>query len=96
MPSQMVLAPPVLSPGASLQSVAHAELVRKAHPLYSDVALRLLMEILNGLFTTVRTLVHIHARQCAKQRNFQKLSSVKELMAHTAMLVRFANVRILS
>lgn len=54
MPPQMVLAPPVLNAGASLQSVAQAELVRKAHPLYSDVALRLLVEILNGrLFTTV-------------------------------------------
>ena len=46
----------VLPPNPSAADVAHARDIRKAHPLYADVSLRLLTEILNSrLFTTVQT-----------------------------------------
>lgn len=61
----MVVAPPVLSPNASVTSIDKAKVIRRAHPLYADVSLRLLTEIMNSrLFTTVRCW-HNHACPCA-------------------------------
>ena len=53
--TQLVLAPPVLPVTATAEEKFRANLVRRAHPLYSLVTLKLLQEIMNGrLFTTVR------------------------------------------
>ena len=51
----MVVMPPVLPPpNATAAQLAKAAEIRRAHPLYADVTLRLLTEIMNSrLFTTV-------------------------------------------
>ena len=51
----MVLAPQVLPPNASSAQIDRNTQIRRSHPLYADVSLRLLTEIMNSrLFTTVR------------------------------------------
>ncbi|CAL8466878.1 g6414 [Coccomyxa elongata] len=52
----MVVVPPVLPPlNATAAQLTRATEIRRAHPLYADVTLRLLTEIMNSrLFTTVR------------------------------------------
>lgn len=54
----MVVVPPVLPPpNATAAQLTRATEIRRAHPLYADVTLRLLTEIMNSrLFTTVRFL----------------------------------------
>ena len=52
----MVLSPQVLPPNASSAQIDRNTQIRRSHPLYADVALRLLTEIMNSrLFTTVRS-----------------------------------------
>ena len=52
--TQLVLAPTILPVTATTEEKFQANLVRRAHPLYSLVTLKLLQEIMNGrLFTTV-------------------------------------------
>ncbi len=56
-PPLVVIPPPILPPNASASELAAAADIRRAHPLYADVTLRLLTEIMNArLFTTVITL----------------------------------------
>ena len=52
----VVVVPPVIPPpNATPAELARAAQIRRAHPLYADVSLRLLTEIMNSrLFTTVR------------------------------------------
>ena len=51
----MVLAPQALPPNASSAQIDRNTQIRRSHPLYADVSLRLLTEIMNSrLFTTVR------------------------------------------
>ena len=50
----MVVCPQVLLPNASSAQIERNTEIRRAHPLYADVSLRLLTEIMNSrLFTTV-------------------------------------------
>ena len=50
----MVVCPQVLPPNASAAQIDRNTQIRRAHPLYADVSLRLLTEIMNSrLFTTV-------------------------------------------
>jgi hypothetical protein len=51
----MMVVPPVLPPpNATAAQLGRAAEIRRAHPLYADVTLRLLTEIMNSrLFTTV-------------------------------------------
>ena len=50
----MVVCPQVLPPNASSAQIERNTQIRRAHPLYADVSLRLLTEIMNSrLFTTV-------------------------------------------
>lgn len=54
-PGGEVHPPMLVPPGASLDLVAKATQIRRAHPLYASVTLGLLTEIINSrLFTTVR------------------------------------------
>lgn len=54
-PQRPILPPPVLPPSATADAVAAARAARRAHPLYADVSLSLLAEVVNSrLFTTVR------------------------------------------
>ena len=54
-PVGAVSPPPVPGPSASADELAAARAARRAHPLYADVALSLLAEVVNSrLFTTVR------------------------------------------
>lgn len=49
-----VILPPIVNSSMSFSERAQAEIIRRGHPLYGDVTLRLLVEIMNGrLFTTV-------------------------------------------
>lgn len=51
-----VVLPPIVNNNMTFAERTRAEIVRRAHPLYGDVTLRLLTEIMNGrLFTTVST-----------------------------------------
>ncbi len=54
----MLVVPPVVPPpNATAAQLTRAAEIRRAHPLYADVTLRLLTEIMNSrLFTTVRFL----------------------------------------
>ena len=72
--TQLVLAPTVLPVTATTEEKFRANLVRRAHPLYSLVTLKLLQEIMNGrLFTTVspRPLLclatHVHSKVSSPQ-----------------------------
>ncbi len=58
----MLVVPPVLPPpNATAAQLARASEIRRAHPLYADVTLRLLTEIMNSrLFTTVCFLDNSH------------------------------------
>ncbi len=80
----VVAAPGQLAVAATAAEQAAAREVRRAHPLYADVTLRLLTEILNSrLFTTARP-----ARPaCPQVREMQAsrrvyMSSVMGLAAH--------------
>ena len=54
-PQRPIAPPPVLPPSATADAVAAARAARRAHPLYADVSLSLLAEVVNSrLFTTVR------------------------------------------
>lgn len=54
-PARPIAPPPVLPPSATADAVAAARAARRAHPLYADVSLSLLAEVVNSrLFTTVR------------------------------------------
>lgn len=54
-PPLLVIPPTIPPPNASASELAAAAEVLRAHPLYTDVTLRLLTEIMNArLFTTVR------------------------------------------
>jgi len=56
-PPMLVVSPQVLPPNASSAQIDRNTEVRRAHPLYADVSLRLLTEIMNSrLFTTVSPL----------------------------------------
>lgn len=51
----VVVPPSVPPPNATAAQLVRAAQIRRAHPLYADVTLRLLTEIMNSrLFTTVR------------------------------------------
>ena len=55
-PPLLVVPPSIPPPNATAAELARAAEVRRSHPLYADVSLRLLTEIMNSrLFTTVRT-----------------------------------------
>jgi hypothetical protein len=54
-PPLLVIPPVIPPPNATPAELARAAQIRRAHPLYADVSLRLLTEIMNSrLFTTVR------------------------------------------
>ena len=54
-PPLVVVSPVIPPPNATPAELARAAQIRRAHPLYADVSLRLLTEIMNSrLFTTVR------------------------------------------
>lgn len=68
---ERVLAPAPVPVAATAAEQAAAREVRRAHPLYADVTLRLLTEIMNSrLFTTVRLLL-----ACPARRTIQAMSS---------------------
>ena len=53
-PSDGAVCPQVLPPNASSAQIERNTQIRRSHPLYADVSLRLLTEIMNSrLFTTV-------------------------------------------
>lgn len=57
VPPVMVEPPQVLPPNASSAQIDRNTHIRRSHPLYADVSLRLLTEIMNSrLFTTVSLL----------------------------------------
>ena len=61
----MVLSPQVLPPNASSAQIDRNTQIRRSHPLYADVSLRLLTEIMNSrLFTTVRFLPSLAMQNC--------------------------------
>lgn len=54
-PARPIAPPPAMPPSATADAVAAARVARRAHPLYADVSLSLLSEVVNSrLFTTVR------------------------------------------
>jgi hypothetical protein len=59
----MVIPPTIPPANATAAELAAAAEIRRAHPLYADVCLRLLTEIMNSrLFTTVRNASCQHSR----------------------------------
>lgn len=55
-PAAAVIPPYKVGPNASAEEHEEARQVRQAHPLFRDVSLRLLVEVINSrLFTTVCT-----------------------------------------
>ncbi|KAK9797772.1 hypothetical protein WJX73_010222 [Symbiochloris irregularis] len=59
-PAAVVIPPYKVGPNASAEEHEEAQLVRQAHPLFRDVSLRLLVEVINSrLFTTVRDALNL-------------------------------------